>query len=300
MNPGIFYFYHYTPNRPPSNVGFLKLNQQFQSCSLELHIRNVPISQGTVLKLGTFCTKDRQFPAVFLSDLSARTNAIFAKFTIEQSLFPGSCTLSEISGFFLQLSDGNIIAAVDPGVSFEPKLLRFTMPAPSSDEPSMESPSEALAESPSETSPESPTETSTESPAETSTESLTETLAEVSKTSPVKDEIPADTVAAPKDSKTNIRKIRRRDLRILPRKYWNISNNSFLMHGYHNYNHLLLIEKDGYYTIGVPGIYSTRESHAASLFGFPQFTSEYNQTLHLTAEEQNDYGTFGYWLCEIK
>lgn len=96
-----------------------------------------------------------------------------------------------------------------------------------------------------------------------------------------------------------VRKIKRQELRILPRKYWNLSNNSFLMHGYYNYNHLLLVEKDGYYLVGVPGIYSTREAHAASLFGFPRFTDEYNGTMRLTSEEQNTYGTFGYWCCEV-
>lgn len=50
-----------------------------------------------------------------------------------------------------------------------------------------------------------------------------------------------------------------------------------LLHGYHNYHHLLLLEEDEHQWLGVPGIYSPREAHAAELFGFPQFTREYHQ-----------------------
>lgn len=306
MNPGIFYFYYYTPNHPPCNVGFLKLGQRFQSFSLELHIRNIPVSQGAVLKLGAFYAKDRQFPAAIFSEISAKTNAIYAKFDISQSLLPDSCTPADIRGFFLLLPDGNIIAAAAPDVSFEPKLLRFQTPAI----PISETPDESSRESSNETSDESSDETADESSDDTPDEIAAETVGTV-ETAPIGDNKPAAAVvnapvnvtaevSTPVNTAANVRKINRRDLRTLPRKYWNIANNSFLMHGYHNYNHLLLVEKDGHYMIGVPGVYSTRESHAAGLFGFPRFTAEYNQMLQLTKDEQNDYGTFGYWLCEIR
>lgn len=315
MNPGIFYFYYYTPKRPPCNVGFLKLGQRFQACSLELHIRNVPVSQGTVLKLGTFYAKDRQFPAKFLSDISAKTNAIFAKFDVPSSLFPDSCTLSELCGFFLLLPDGSMIAATAPGISFDPKMLRFHTPSLSSPEPSDEVPAEPADEisdepadkipvEPANESPDVPTdkipvEPADEIPVEPADQTSDEkTLNETVVTAET--ESTAAEVSAPVSTAANVRKINRRGLRVLPRKYWSIANNSFLMHGYHNYNHLLLIEKDGHYMVGVPGVYSTRESHAASLFGFPHFTAEYNQMLQLTDDEQNEYGAFGYWLCEIR
>lgn len=330
MNPGIFYFYYYTPDRPPCNVGFLKFGQHFQSCSLELHIRNIPVSQGTMLKLGTFYEKDRQFPVVFLSDISTKTNAIFAKFDVPQSLFSDSCTLSEICGFFLLLPDGNIIAATAPNIMFEPKLLQFHTPSLSSaeatDETALTESSEPVsADAPVESNEPAATDASVESNEPAAIDAPVESNEPVSTDASVESNEPAaadapiasnesvnalntdnvstvtlDSADPPVTIRENVRKISRRDLRILPRKYWNIANNSFLMHGYHNYNHLLLVEKDGYYMIGVPGIYSLRESHAASLFGFPSFTDEYNQKLALTDEEQNDYGTFGYWCCEIR
>lgn len=91
------------------------------------------------------------------------------------------------------------------------------------------------------------------------------------------------------------RKITRKELSILPRKFWGLANNSFLLHGYHNYDHLLLIEEDGHVWLGVPGIYDAREARAAELFGFPQFTRSYVPLLNLTDEERDEQGDFGHW-----
>ena len=91
------------------------------------------------------------------------------------------------------------------------------------------------------------------------------------------------------------RKITRKELSILPRRFWGLANNSFLLHGYHNYDHLLLIEEDGHVWLGVPGIYDEREARAAELFGFPQFTRSYVPLLNLTDEERNEQGDFGHW-----
>ena len=82
------------------------------------------------------------------------------------------------------------------------------------------------------------------------------------------------------------KKIQRSDLTLLPRKFWFLANNSFLLHGYHNYNHLLLVEEDGHYWLGVPGIYDSHEARAAGLFGFPQFTRSYVEILDLGEDER--------------
>ncbi|HIX48176.1 MAG TPA: hypothetical protein H9981_04050 [Candidatus Mediterraneibacter caccavium] len=92
-----------------------------------------------------------------------------------------------------------------------------------------------------------------------------------------------------------VKKISREDLTLLPRKFWPLANNSFLLHGYHNYDHLALIEEDGRRWLGVPGIYDTREARAADLFGFPRFTRAYVSVLELSDEERNDTADFGHW-----
>lgn len=91
------------------------------------------------------------------------------------------------------------------------------------------------------------------------------------------------------------KKIQRSDISSLPRRFWFLANNSFLLHGYHNYNHLLLVEEDGHMWLGVPGIYHPREARAADLFGFPQFTRDYADTIGLSGDERSDGEDFGHW-----
>lgn len=62
------------------------------------------------------------------------------------------------------------------------------------------------------------------------------------------------------------------DLRELPKRYWYMGNNSFLLHGFFNYRHMLFGKlKDGKWFIGVPGIYERQEKVMASIFGFSGF-----------------------------
>lgn len=96
-------------------------------------------------------------------------------------------------------------------------------------------------------------------------------------------------------SRASARKIQRSDLSLLPRRFWFLANNSFLLHGYHNYNHLLLVEEDGHMWLGVPGVYDPREARAADLFGFPQFTRTYAPLIGLTEDECSDSDDFGHW-----
>ncbi|MDD2978910.1 MAG: hypothetical protein PHN80_02945 [Hespellia sp.] len=94
-------------------------------------------------------------------------------------------------------------------------------------------------------------------------------------------------------------KISRQDISQLPRKCWALANNSFLIHGCHNYHHLILIEKDGHLWLGVPGIIDAREERAARLLGFPDFTQESLDVIKLSPEERSPDQNFGYWCHQI-
>jgi len=62
------------------------------------------------------------------------------------------------------------------------------------------------------------------------------------------------------------------DLRELPKKYWYLGNNSFLLHGFFGYHYLFLGKlPEGMWFLGVPGIYERQERVMASVFGFPGF-----------------------------
>ena len=94
-------------------------------------------------------------------------------------------------------------------------------------------------------------------------------------------------------------KIQRQELSRLPRKEWRIANNSFLLHGFYNYHHLLYIEEDGDVWVGVPGIFHEKEQEAAKAFGFPEFRRLANNEINLEENEKNTYEDFGYWCRQI-
>ena len=105
----------------------------------------------------------------------------------------------------------------------------------------------------------------------------------------------ADLGSAEKKSEIQARKIKRSDLTLLPRRFWHLANNSFLLHGYRNYGHLLLLEDEGRLWLGVPGIYDPREARAADLFGFPHFTQDGVSALDLSENECSTNVNFGHW-----
>lgn len=73
------------------------------------------------------------------------------------------------------------------------------------------------------------------------------------------------------------------------------ANNSFLLHGYYNYKHLILtrVEQRGeiLYYLGVPGNYYAREKQVAVIFGFESFEC---------VEEPAQDGDFGYYLMKVQ
>lgn len=74
------------------------------------------------------------------------------------------------------------------------------------------------------------------------------------------------------DSAAECIQIELKNLRELPKRYWYLGNNSFLLHGFFNY-HYLVVGRTGEdrWFIGVPGIYQRQERVMAAIFGFPEF-----------------------------
>ncbi len=75
--------------------------------------------------------------------------------------------------------------------------------------------------------------------------------------------------------------------------------NSFLLHGYYQYRHVVA----GKGFIGVPGNFSQREVIAAKMMGFPLFIEAENlQNCEFgeeTRTEMPQMGTYGYFLCKV-
>lgn len=102
-----------------------------------------------------------------------------------------------------------------------------------------------------------------------------------------------------KESDISYEKIERQDIAKLPQREWRLANNSFLLHGYHNYQHILFIQEAGRSFIGVPGVYSAREADAAKNFGFPVFHRIEPGQMEWEEEEYDQEADFGYWCKEV-
>lgn len=90
-------------------------------------------------------------------------------------------------------------------------------------------------------------------------------------------------------------RIEPQDIGLLPIEAWVLGNNSFLLHGYYTYRHLIFgrmnKNKGHSYILGVPGTYSNRERFMARMFGFTFFKP-------MKMKELKN-GDFGYWYLQI-
>lgn len=85
------------------------------------------------------------------------------------------------------------------------------------------------------------------------------------------------------------------DFIILQEAYQKLVQNSFLLHGFYNYQHMILgqleeKEETPYY-LGVPGVYYERERQAAQMFGFVGFEG---------SEQPVQSGSFGYYMIPVE
>lgn len=81
------------------------------------------------------------------------------------------------------------------------------------------------------------------------------------------------------------------DLEKFPKRWKGLENNHFLLHGYYQYHHLLLVQLSGVkgeqYAVGVPGEFRYRDQYMAETFGF--------STFYPLKKGNRRQGEFGYW-----
>ena len=91
-------------------------------------------------------------------------------------------------------------------------------------------------------------------------------------------------------------KMEPKDIGYLPMETWGMAGNSFLLHGYYQFHHLIFLKKKGKegkqsYYMGVPGFYRSQDQSMAQLFGFLQFACCQGDT--------PIDGEFAYWLQQV-
>lgn len=95
-----------------------------------------------------------------------------------------------------------------------------------------------------------------------------------------------------------------KDFIILRKEYQQLVNNSFLLHGYYNYRHLILGKEEGkegdIYYLGVPGTYYDREKMVAVMFGFEGFEASGREEAAKESGFAMPPGTFGYYMKRVE
>lgn len=288
MNPGSYYLYEYESCCRRRNLGFLQISSHNYSYLLTLHVKNLPIVPGEQLEVHAFILENQTLTGSPVALLQCSGQNLSTQLVISGERFPHKRTLKHIDGFIIfsitQNRPQHWIASAVP----LPDFYSFSDCSLSTEE--------ALSSEPENPSPSEEADITEEFVSETVSEaalsdaSIDDTSIDAAST----EETPTEETAI-QDASIQARKITHAEISTLPRRFWPLANNSFLLHGCHNYHHLLLVKEKDHLWLGVPGLYDPREAHMANLFGFPQFTSSYISILELTEDECENSESFGHW-----
>lgn len=288
MNPGSYYLYEYESCCRRRNLGFLQISSHNYSYLLTLHVKNLPIVPGEQLEVHAFILENQTLTGSPVALLQCSGQNLSTQLVISGERFPHKRTLKHIDGFIIFSITQNrpqhwIVSAVPL-----PDFYSFSDCSLSTEESLSSEP-----ENPSLSEEATITE---DIVSETVSEAaLSDASIDAASTEEVPTEVTPTEETAIQDTSIQARKITHAEISTLPRRFWPLANNSFLLHGCHNYHHLLLIKEKDHLWLGVPGLYDPREAHMANLFGFPQFTSSYISILELTEDECENSESFGHW-----
>lgn len=283
MNPGSYYLYEYESCCRRRNLGFLQISSNNYSYLLTLHVKNLPIVPGEQLEVHAFVLENQMLTGSPVALLQCSGQNLSTQLVISGERFPHKRTLKHIDGFIIfsitQNRPQHWIASAVP----LPDFYSFSDCSLSTEE--------ILSSEPENPSISEEAVITEEIVSETVSEAA---LSDASIDTASTEEAPTEATAIQDDS-IQARKITHAEISTLPRRFWPLANNSFLLHGCHNYHHLLLVKEKDHLWLGVPGLYDPREAHMANLFGFPQFTSSYISILELTEDECENSESFGHW-----
>ena len=274
MRRFIRYLYEYENGQRIRNVGFAKVEERENSTSISIHGKGLGLKGDETLKLYIFYMDENVCRGIWQGDIKNVNPALNYRliFTEEDTGRPDN--YSQIEGIILEMPGNRKLAAVwnDLEVNVDSMV-----PWDSCD-----------CDTSLGTVPKSEQE-SAEGP-ESEGKCLTNSC-----------EVPRPGIEPEIDrymptTEPQIERIDRKDIARLPRCEWRLANNSFLLHGYNNYHHLMLTEDDEGFWLGVPGIFHEREAKAAEAFGFPRFLAMEDDEF----EARNSSEKFGYWCRKVR
>ena len=290
MNPGIYYLYEYENNTRKRNVGFIKISRHYQTCILQIRVREISAGDEAVPELYAFYKNGGFMTGSKIAVLDCTGKSISVRLSVSERNFPENRPLSEIDGFLIKLPDKDSSVFWMASSAFFRADLNMLRTPEATDSVASDTPDQTPAPDNTVSISPSPDESRPDAGLKPDSTGSADSGDDVSG-----QEISDGQARASEKKVIRARKIQRSDIAVLPRRFWFLADNSFLLHGCRNYSHLLLAEEDGRLWLGVPGIYDPREAKAADLFGFPRFTEDYVPLLNLEPDERSEDPSFGHW-----
>lgn len=316
------YIYAYEQRQKTSNRGFAKIEMKGTNTTIELHMRSAALSVPSVC-LYLFVRKDDEILGFPLGDVPFSGGNADRRFTLNQpKLGESGYTVSDVAGILLADNDGICFvsqwdeATIDwesfrvykpeekpvPEQTTNPlaeKVIQsaelplpqrkapiFTaIPTPSAlmqpDDPPSDKPDPQ--ENPMEQPVRDESFSPHTSPHTSKPHSWQETWQQLTDSLPLMQPF--------SNQEIQCVRVALKDLRLLPPSNWHLCNNSFLLHGFFTYRHLVFGEipsaKEHKWFIGVPGIRYRQEHVLAAIFGFSDFLPDKNSS--------DTDAPFGYW-----
>ena len=297
MESFIRYLYEYKDEQRVRNVGFVKVDQGEEGGTLQIHGRGTFLNNADI-RVYLVYMEGKRCRGILMGQLEHVQSILSCRLVYDREEIEPYADLEELRGIMLETNGQGTYAAVwDEGVlpldQMEPAVPREERPSMGKDmasEESVEAEVSEILEACAEEGvieKEPGTDAGEEEKEEPGTDAGEEEKEELEESNENRQE-------------KRYCKIMREDMKKLSQKNWYLANNSFLLHGYYNYRHLLLITDEGKRYLGVPGIYHRREEAAARSFGFSEFCRISEDSIILSPQECDRENDFGYWCRELE
>lgn len=296
MKQSICYLYEYEGNKQIRNLGFLKYIQEESKIKFQIHAKNLNCNKNQQMEMYVFASREETCFISRAGYVQAQQGKINYMVTVEDI---SEEEFLKYDGIYLQVSDEKKYVAM-----WNQKEVDFTEVRSFRDDKPKDDKACDEVSSCDETCECREDERQEENGAceeniHFEEDRLDECFCEDEQEEITMGPCDADFLEEKSDHNISYEKIERQDIAKLPQREWKLANNSFLLHGYHNYQHILFIQESGRSFIGVPGIYANREADAAKNFGFPIFHRVDNRDMKWESGER-EYGVdFGYWCKEV-
>ena len=298
----VSYIYLYENNVKSLNAGFVKVESRNGQCRLSLSLKNVYSVSGGC-KVYLFIRVGQELRGIYIGEIKIRNHGSDWNFRTETENIGGSgYTLDQMSGMIIQGEGGKFYGTRwDQG---DLDLQRFITEWSAGESGQIANggevnivQEEAVADMPQEATVmkavvqkavvEDNRELSQITAAQTNSEDVRkQNFAKILEQCPGMYPFEDDVI------ETCVR-LEPQDIGMMPLDCWSYGNNSFLLHGYYSYRHLILArmksEEDApkTYILGVPGTQHSRDAFMANMFGFRDFKP--------IREGVDNPGNFGYW-----